>query len=1144
MSLQLLTGREVIKTHRHWRLMMKRAVWSAHSALRKVETQSLHEPPAENQILASVVLESGNAARLSGNNAYYDDWLHRGSWEPIRAMNHYVYGMYVDVVDNFTATLRDLQSYPFSSHYAKSGTHVQILLRAPRIPFLHGITLPSRAADIGTNALMQQCLCRPTSCDHASCCRNPAAHSKRYIATKSNGYHGTAAGVMRFVEPWRVYEAHLQVLAARADQKLTRARRCACLTDVSTQRQWYMPGAMANTMVQQWLLPWLCGFGRHCYLAPWYTHVSRWQQNAQINRIGFLQPLPMDVACSILRYVGHVKYDEDTQAPALENIEEPRLLLVANSEDRLSEARTNLKDCRRAEVNSPQCYEIDNLPYTSLGVHDDQLTPDEFCALVTTETSAHWDLMAEARRRPRPSQLYTDEVLAHEDDLGMPTVQAEVGDVQDYAQESAGDVPDEVKKSSLCPGVRYRALMRVPDDDLLDTVHRLRALDSMDKRSGDKYERIKEFMKHHRHEYQHIKEQRTVHMESFHNHKGLSDHRGRTPSQSQQLKADLQALQLQNQLQEDRRKLEMQMEDAPEESIFPTMGPSGEEELQSTDARPVDVLMMPPAEYARSLVAKRLPAPSDTADTFQIPKDQYDATMLCIEPLQRLWKQAAADNKLHIFQSRSDMLSYLSTIPETMVRRMFFHGPGGSGKTYFVNEVVLPTYKKYCPNATRAFAARNSAARLIGGATFHYMGSLLRQQVLTRKKPSPKLIQKLQLLWSHLALALIDEISLVDPQLLAVVNDRCCWGRNSSQRVDPEDFCRCPFGNILMQMLLGDFMQLNPTMSHSLLETFLRGTSIEVPRAPKYEKFSNVERQAKEDLNNRGYQIFDVFAQSVILFQGSHRFIKGDPLPQLLNIMRTIGGATVPNDLRALVVERIVRPSAQEVRTHRNYIMHDENNRQIGPRGFFAQGFHSAINWEAVSRFQQLWAANAACVSAGPTAYRNTQNGKPQKYSRWKCTYVSTMMRTICDIPAVADRLQQFLQHIGQLIFYIQAVDISHVRSLQSVRSLYTQALATPNMSSHTAGMMGILPCFLGMSYKLTKKIMAPELVQEAPLEAIDITFHDSETFGLGHTHNQNKGPPPDHPCSNLSFSEEHPFPHETYCLHRTGFQHSPSQNT
>ena len=56
-----------------------------------------------------------------------------------------------------------------------------------------------------------------------------------------------------------------------------------------------------------------------------------------------------------------------------------------------------------------------------------------------------------------------------------------------------------------------------------------------------------------------------------------------------------------------------------------------------------------------------------------------------------------------------------------MVSRIFVHGPGGSGKTFMLNEVILPVYEEYLPGMSKGVAAQNSAARLIGGSTFHHM---------------------------------------------------------------------------------------------------------------------------------------------------------------------------------------------------------------------------------------------------------------------------------------------------------------------------------------------------------------------------------------------------------------------------------------
>ena len=58
---------------------------------------------------------------------------------------------------------------------------------------------------------------------------------------------------------------------------------------------------------------------------------------------------------------------------------------------------------------------------------------------------------------------------------------------------------------------------------------------------------------------------------------------------------------------------------------------------------------------------------------------------------------------------------------------------------------------------------------------------------------------------------------------------------------------------------------------------------------------------------------------------------------------------------------------------------------------------------------------------------------------------------------------------------------------------------------------MGLLGLFLGMRVRLTKKIKAPELVQEATGEVVGIVFHQQERFG--HPSSTSRGPAPGHEC-------------------------------
>ena len=79
--------------------------------------------------------------------------------------------------------------------------------------------------------------------------------------------------------------------------------------------------------------------------------------------------------------------------------------------------------------------------------------------------------------------------------------------------------------------------------------------------------------------------------------------------------------------------------------------------------------------------------------------------------------------------------------------------------------------------------------------------------------------------------------------------------------------------------------------------------------------------------------------------------------------------------------------------------------------------------------------------------------------------------------------------------------------------AIYRQALGVANMS-RTGGLMSYVPCFPGMRMKILKRIMPPELVQEAGCECLSIAFHEEEAFGFGRPRGVAPvAPPPDHPC-------------------------------
>ena len=83
---------------------------------------------------------------------------------------------------------------------------------------------------------------------------------------------------------------------------------------------------------------------------------------------------------------------------------------------------------------------------------------------------------------------------------------------------------------------------------------------------------------------------------------------------------------------------------------------------------------------------------------------------------------------------------------------------------------------------------------------------------------------------------------------------------------------------------------------------------------------------------------------------------------------------------------------------------------------------------------------------------------------------------------------------------------------------MHLKALKFMNLSKSN-GLPGMCAAYLGMRGRLTKKVMGPELVQEATGEVVGIRFHPRERFGFA----QNTGggcekPSPDHPCWQRGF--------------------------
>ena len=345
----------------------------------------------------------------------------------------------------------------------------------------------------------------------------------------------------------------------------------------------------------------------------------------------------------------------------------------------------------------------------------------------------------------------------------------------------------------------------------------------------------------------------------------------------------------------------------------------------------------------------------------------------------------------------------------------------------------------------------------------HKMAALTRQQALSEKKPSAQALEKCRHLWANVVLAIGDESSQMDPELLATVSARAYYGRIPRVKWDTTTLTEHPFGDVLMQILLGDFLQLNPVRCHTLVESLIDTAEHQIAGVP----------EQTNELALNGYTIFRQITENVILFKGTHRFLPNDPLAELLRIMRVPGGEKVPQSLREQILAQI-QYGEEDPRASNTYCDFDEHGTPNTKPGFFSTGYYSAINWEQVCRQQQLSAWNAAAITSHPRALWNDASGKPSDAS--------------------VDGMES-LHDAGQLVYYVQAADVPVERALRGRKDVILQACNVPQMTQ-TGGLMSVLLLFLGMRVKLTKKIMPPELVQEASGEIVRIAFHDEEGFG------------------------------------------------
>ena len=146
--------------------------------------------------------------------------------------------------------------------------------------------------------------------------------------------------------------------------------------------------------------------------------------------------------------------------------------------------------------------------------------------------------------------------------------------------------------------------------------------------------------------------------------------------------------------------------------------------------------------------------------------EQYLAVLFVLQPCQTLWERALAAGDMALLTAGSGLVNLSAGMD---ARRVFLHGPGGSGKTYCMTEVVLPVVRHFFgERGVKAIASSNSAARLLLGKTMHAAGKMTRGQSFKAKKLKPNCRAKKALVkeWEHLVSVSYTHLTL--PTILLV----------------------------------------------------------------------------------------------------------------------------------------------------------------------------------------------------------------------------------------------------------------------------------------------------------------------------------------------------------------------------------------
>jgi hypothetical protein len=264
-------------------------------------------------------------------------------------------------------------------------------------------------------------------------------------------------------------------------------------------------------------------------------------------------------------------------------------------------------------------------------------------------------------------------------------------------------------------------------------------------------------------------------------------------------------------------------------------------------------------------------------------------------------------------------------------------GAGGSGKTWAYTQVLRPLFVRFFgPRGVLAMAPTHPAAMLLGrgaltmhraaGADFHQAWDPARLSIEGQTK------KRLRELWDPVRAMVLDEVSLARPDVYYGTSVRAMYARQRTQHLDANAHGQQPFGHVPVLIHIGDFLQMRPPGRRSLCE-------VQAQEGGEKDE-DECQEEDGSTADELGRLLFRDNLTHVVQFTGTGRFQdtpSGRQLVAVLDCMRS--GKPMSDELWAALSARAVDETCADPRL-------------AEPR--FAEGHEGATRWEFVARLQHL----------------------------------------------------------------------------------------------------------------------------------------------------------------------------------------------